>query len=440
MQLSSVEDKIKNSVPNAPKKEEEKPKEPNDSVILSLYSYSLQFEKLKKIPCLSILLDLSNLFSFKMGSKLNLKLIHIASLSYFQQCIQGMKKEISYAELIQKLNTSGHDQNDFNINCKILSMILGVDQTNAETYRTLFLSRQYAILSREVENDIFPESKKDMEDRIKELFQPAQDEQIEIPIDLDFILQEYEECSKLLKTFLFHFHKYAGHSITATLKALKEKLKVGNYSDIYSNCKNYSIEKYGEMKNKIGNINILNKEFFSSDNFIYKNYIKEGKLNTQLVNYAGKVFQPFSKLKIYVSDNFVKIKTDLTTTPKEIKDNLIDFIKKHCEEAKDKFGKIKLKIEENFVSILIQKKFTEIANLPWMTNLIGTLSQFYKLEAIANIQKKLNEFYLWIKPNGSLKEKEETKTDAERKNIEMKLMENQKKESENKESENKESE
>ena len=82
------------------------PKE-KDLTIQKLCFYSKFYEKIK-LPFLSQIMDLCNFINFRMGSKLNLQKIHVASLAYFLQSIKGINDKITYAELIQKLNEIKH--------------------------------------------------------------------------------------------------------------------------------------------------------------------------------------------------------------------------------------------------------------------------------------------------------------------------------------------
>lgn len=399
---NSNNEKSQQSSPKSDRKEKEIILQKEEVVdyqsIEKLYMYSNFFERCK-IPLISKILSLCEFVHLKMKSKVKIEPIHIAALSFLLQSIKNIPKNINYADLIQRINASEHDANEFILNNRIFGAILGVELNDKlDSYRQEFLSNQLTLLGDEVKNDLIPDSQKDLEQKLIEIF-TSKTEEPEIKIDLQFILNEYEESFTLLKTFIYNIHTYIKNSILYNVNNMKELITSSKTFNSLKKNKivSYSIEKISNLA-QINYLNDLCQSFNS-----YKLYVVDSKAFAYLGNaYNKMIIQPFNSVKIYIEKSYIRIKQNISTSDIDIKQYIIDTIKNQVEFIKKQYGdpSVLLKEKKDQIEIILNKDFIN-ENTKWFINLLEKLKEIDIKQTMEKAKKTFTNIYQkWLLGDG----------------------------------------
>ena len=398
-----------------PKEEKKQNNEKEEETIEKIFFYSNFFERCK-IPLISKLLSLFELLHLKMKSKDDLQSIHIAALSFVLQSIKGVEKNSTYAEIIQKINTSDHDEKEFLLNCRLFATILGVESNKQEdNYRQEFVSNQLILLGKEVNNEVFPETKEELNQKIAGICE-CQKEIPEIKINLQFILDKYEESFSLLKNFVFNMYKYVHQSVMYNVKNVGSLLHFNKFTNLLSSekLKNNSIVNYSKDNfSKLSQIFYLNELCQQFDT--YKLYI----LDTKVIHYLGDLYnkiilKPFSTVKIYIGDSYVKIKNNYSEANCGLKDYIILTVKEQANLLKKKYGELSVVVKEKAESIvLIIKKECLMENGTWILNFLNKLKEIDYKQTLQHAKETvINIYQKWLLGDGNKTEEEEKITES----------------------------
>ena len=267
-----------------------------------------------------------------------------------------------------------------------------------DSYRQEFLSNQLTLLGDEVKNDLIPDSQKDLEQKLIEIF-TSKTEEPEIKIDLQFILNEYEESFTLLKTFIYNIHTYIKNSILYNVNNMKELITSSKTFNSLKKNKivSYSIEKISNLA-QINYLNDLCQSFNS-----YKLYVVDSKAFAYLGNaYNKMIIQPFNSVKIYIEKSYIRIKQNISTSDIDIKQYIIDTIKNQVEFIKKQYGdpSVLLKEKKDQIEIILNKDFIN-ENTKWFINLLEKLKEIDIKQTMEKAKKTFTNIYQkWLLGDG----------------------------------------
>lgn len=369
--------------------------EKNEETIEKLYFYSNFFERCK-VPFISKLLSLCEHYHLNLKSKDNLESIHIAGLSFILQSIKGMLKNTTYAEIIQKINGSQHDEKEFLLNFRLFATILGVQSNKQEDdYRREFIDNQITLLGKEVNNELFPETKEELNQKIEGICE-CKKENPQIKINLQFIIDKYEESFNLLKNLVFNLYNYVQQSIMSNMKNVGSLLHLNKITNLLSSekLKNNSIVNYSKDKiSKLSEIFYLNELCQQFDT--YKPYI----LDTKAIHYLGDLYnniiiKPFGTVKIYIHDSYVKIKNNYSKANCGLKNYIILIIKQQANLLKTKYGEFSVIVKEKAKSIVlvIKKEYLNESGT-WILNLLNKLKELDYKQTLDHAKETVTNIY-----------------------------------------------